>query len=91
MTLTVKLPVELESRLKHAAEQEGIEQEEFVLRTLEQRLSDDRRQSALDMLRHWREEDSTASPAEIEERRRSWEAFQAGINEHHSSGRKVFP
>jgi hypothetical protein len=91
MTLTVNLPIELEDRLKHAAQQEGVGQEEFIIRTLEQRLMDDRRQAALDMLRHWREEDTPATPAEIEERRRSWEAFKAGINEHHSSGRKVFP
>ena len=91
MTLTVTLPAELEGRLKRAAEEEGVAEEEFVIRTLEQRLMDDRRQAALDMLRQWREEDATADAAEIEERRRSWEAFKAGLNAHQSSGRKVFP
>jgi len=50
-----------------------------------------RREGALEMLRHWREEDATTDAAEIERRRRSWEAFKAGLNEHHSSGRKVYP
>jgi hypothetical protein len=91
VTVIVNLPPELEGRLKRAAEAEGVAEEQFVLQTLEQRLMDDRRQAALEMLRHWREEDATTDAAEIEERRRSWEAFKAGLNEHHTSGRKVFP
>ena len=91
MTLTVNLSADLEGRLKRAAEAEGVAAADFVIRTLEQRLLDDRQQAALEMLHHWREEDATIDAAEIEQRRRSWEAFKAGMNEHHSSGRKVFP
>lgn len=91
MTLTVNLSANLEGRLKRATEAEGVAEADFVIRTLEQRLTDDRRQAALEMLRHWREEDATTDAAEIERRRRCWEAFKTDMNEHHSSGRKVFP
>ncbi len=91
MTLTVNLPAELEGRLKRAAEAEGVPEDQFVIRTLEQRLMDDRRDAALAMLRQWREEDAKPDAAEIEDRRRSWNAFKDGLNEHHSSGRKAFP
>ncbi|MCK6483067.1 MAG: hypothetical protein HUU22_10995 [Phycisphaerae bacterium] len=91
MTLTLNLPAELEGRLKQAAEAEGIGESEFVVRTLERCLLEVRRQAALEMLRRWNEQDATSDPAEIEERRRAWEAFKAGMNEHHSSQRKVYP
>jgi predicted transcriptional regulator len=91
MTLTVNLSAELEGRLKQAAEAEGVPEDEFVIRTLEQYLMGDRRQAALTMLRQWQEEDASADPAEIADRRRSWEAFKDGLNENHSSGRKVYP
>jgi hypothetical protein len=79
VTLIVKLPPELEGRLNRAAEAEGVAEDELVLRTLEYRLIDDRRQAALEMLQRWREEAVTTDGAEIEERRRSWEAFKAGL------------
>lgn len=91
MTLIVNLPAELEGRLKRAAEAEGVAQDEYVLRTLVQRLMDDGREDTLEMLRGWREEDATTDGAEIEKRRKSWEAFKDGMNEHHTSGRKVYP
>ena len=91
MTLTVNLPAELEGRLRRAAEKEGVAEDEFVIRTLEYRLMDDRRQAALEMLQHWRDEDATTDAAEIEKRKQAWEAFKTGMNEHHSSGRKVYP
>ncbi len=91
MTLTVHLPAELEARLRQAAEAEGIPQDEFVLRTLEQRLMDDHRQAVLELLRRWSAEDMTTDPVEIEQREASWATFKNGLNEHHSSGRKVYP
>jgi len=91
MTLTVHLPVEIEGPLRRAAEEEGVAEDQFVIRTLEQRLLDDRRQGALEMLRQWREEDTTTDAAEIAERRRSWESFKASMNEHHSSGLGGYP
>lgn len=91
MTLTLNLSPELEERLRRAAEAAGVAETDFVIRTLEQRLKNERQQSLFEMLRHWRAEDETTDPAEIEERRRSWEAFKAGMNEDHSSGRKLFP
>jgi hypothetical protein len=91
MTLIVNLPEQLEGRLKRAAQAQGLAEDEFVIRTLEQRLTNDRQEGVLELLRHWREEDATADADEIAERKRSWEAFKTGMNEHHSSGRQVFP
>ena len=48
-------------------------------------------QAAIEMLRQWREEDETDDPEEISRRQVEWEEFKKGMNEHHSSGRIVYP
>ena len=91
MDLNVNLPQELEAPLERAARSEGMTTTEFVVRTLEQALLNGRHGAALEMLRRWRAEDAGADAAQIADRKRSWEAFKSGMNENHSSGRKVFP
>lgn len=91
MTLTLNLSTDLEGRLRQAARQEGVAEDEFVIRTLADRLLIDRKQAVLQMLQQWHEEDETTDATEIEERRKAWEAFKAGMNANHSSGRKVYP
>jgi predicted transcriptional regulator len=69
MTLTIKLPPELERRLTEEAAQRGQEAEEFVLAMLEERLATapaakpaeaqmDRNQRAIALLRQWSPEDA---------------------------------
>lgn len=43
------------------------------------------------VLRQWREEDETDDPEEIARRQAEWEEFRKGMNEHHSSGRVIYP
>jgi len=46
---------------------------------------DARRAAAIELLRQWREE------GDEEEQRDTFEAIMQGLNEHHSSDRKLFP
>jgi hypothetical protein len=96
VTLKLELSAELENRLKRAARASGMNEAEFALHALHARLNgsdndEDRRAAVLQMLREWEAEDAAMSPAEIEQSKREWEAFKAGINENQSSGRTIFP
>jgi hypothetical protein len=57
----------------------------------EQWLKGARCAGVLELLQRWRDEDATADAEELAGRKRLWEAFKAGMNENHSSGREVFP
>ncbi|HMN42504.1 MAG TPA: hypothetical protein PKE29_16810 [Phycisphaerales bacterium] len=91
MDLRLNLPADLETRLESAARSEGVSASEFVVRTLEHALSDDRRSAAIYMLRRWRDEDARSNARQTKDQKDAWKAFKKGLNANHTSGRKVFP
>jgi len=78
--MTITIPPELESRLKHAASQRGVEADRFAQQLIEQGLSKPRpNQATLDLLAEWDLEEATTDPAEIERRREEAEQFMRSL------------
>lgn len=102
MTVTLDLKPEVEAEVTRRAEAAGADLQEQINRIIAEAvkrqpstLSDDalmeRNRKAQAVLRQWREEDKTDDLEEIARRQAEWEEFRKGMNEHHSSGRIIYP
>jgi hypothetical protein len=99
MTLIIELPPEVESRLNEESQRKGIAASELARTAIESalmieserpaRLSVEeqrkKNQRAIELLRQWREE------GDEDEQRETFEALKEGLNQSHSSYRKIFP
>ncbi len=90
MTLQLRLPAELQERLKQEAERRGQSSESVALHLLEEHLPpplDARRAAALATLQQWMEEDAALS----EEQSERAEEFLRGLDAARTSNRPLFP
>jgi hypothetical protein len=88
VTLVLELEPALEDRLQRAAANAGNTPEEYARRVLDQALVADeerRRHQLHELLREWQEE------GDAEEQSETFEALREGLNQNHSSARKIFP
>lgn len=86
MTLTLKLPPDVEERLVAEAQQRGLATEDYALELLQRQLSpEEKRLKMMSLLQAWREE------PEDEGEQEAWESFVRGLDENRSSARKLFP
>ena len=86
MTLIINLTPAEEAQIQAAAEQKGTSPDELVRNLVVDHLPEMLTDSPLSdptlaLFAQWEKEDSQMSPEQIEEERRLWEQFEAGINE----------
>jgi hypothetical protein len=91
MTLAIDLSPVLLVRVEARAQERGMALTEYVAKLIEEALPAEPNARAVSLLKAWAAEDATDDPAELEARRADWEATKAGLNEGHSSERKLFP
>ena len=86
MTLTLKLPPDLEERLTEEAERAGMLAEQFTLRLLETHLPPkNRRHRVVELLQTWIDE------GDAEEQTETGEYLIRALDEDRLSDRKLFP
>ncbi len=86
MTLTLSLPPDLEDRLQHEAERQGLPADTLTLRLLDQHLpSRDPRGELVELLRSWMEE------GDAEEQKETGEYLIQALDEDRLSDRPLFP
>jgi hypothetical protein len=86
MALTLHLPPHLAQRLSRAAEEQGVPEEQYTLRLLEQHLPPaDKRAAALALLDSWLDEDAA------EDQRATGEFLIRALDEDRLSDRAFFP
>ncbi|HKI00982.1 MAG TPA: hypothetical protein VKK31_03285 [Thermoanaerobaculia bacterium] len=86
MTLTLSLPPDLEERLQHEAERQGLPADTLTLRLLEQHLpSKDPREKLVELLRSWIEE------GDVQEQKETGEYLIEALDEDRLSDRSLFP
>ena len=93
--MTIKLPADLEMRVKGEATRRGLAPEEFVTQLISAQLAGpgvaNPNRATLDLLAKWDEEDETTDPREIARRQKQWEDFRQSMNDHSLTGRPVYP
>ena len=86
MTLTLRLPPELEQRLLQAARRRGLSLDEYTLQLLDQHLpSTDRRTEIVTLLQSWLDE------TKPEEQQETGEYLIRTLDEDRLSDRQLFP
>ena len=86
MTLTLSLPRDLEERLQHEAERQGLPADTLTLRLLDQHLpSSDLRRQVVELLQSWIE------GGEAQEQRETGELLIRTLDEDRLSDRRLFP
>ena len=86
MTLTLSLPPELEERLQHEADRQGVPADALTLRLLDQHLpSRDSRAELVELLQSWIED------GDAEEQRETGEYLRQALDEDRLSDRSLFP
>lgn len=94
MTLSINISSELESRLKSAASQSGLDEAEYARQLIEKDLTSggaSRDHATLELLAKWKAEASRINPAEVELAEKEWEEFSKSMNENSLSGRPIYP
>ncbi len=94
MTLSIHISPELESRLKIAADERGIDEAEYARQLIERNLTPSapyRDQATLDLLAKWKAEGDAISPAEVKLAEKEWDEFRKSMNENSLSGRPIYP
>jgi hypothetical protein len=92
MTLTIQLPDEVADSVRRAAQQQGVEPDQYVAQLIRDTLPAAERAAALRaMFAQWDAEDATDDPAEIQRRNDEWSQLRASLNENRGSERKLFP
>lgn len=91
MTLHIDLEPDIETRLEREANRRGIDKSLLAREILDSGLPSltAKQRDAIALLQSWIDEDATDDPAEMEARKRDWDAFEEALNE--SAGRAVFP
>lgn len=86
MTLTLSLPRDLEERLQHEAERQGLSVGILALRLLEQHLpARDQRAAVVNLLQSWIED------ADVQEQIETGEFLVKALDEDRLSSRPLFP
>lgn len=86
MTLTLRLPPELEERLQQEAERQGLRADSLTLQLLDQHLpSKDVRRGLIELLQSWIEEGDT------QEQKETGEYLIKALDEDRLSDRSLFP
>jgi hypothetical protein len=86
MTLTLRLPPELEERLHQEAERQGLRADTLTLRLLDEHLpSKDARRELLELLQSWIDE------GDAEEQKETGEYLIRALDEDRLSDRSLFP
>lgn len=86
MTLTLKLPPDLEERLQHEAERQGLPADSLTLRLLDQHLpTKDHRGALCELLQSWIEE------GDAQEQKETGEYLIRALDEDRLSDRSLFP
>jgi hypothetical protein len=85
MKLTLEISAELEQRILAAAAAAGVSPGEYAVQTLDERLSENRQQKAIALLRSWRD------PALAAEQKETGEYLVRVLDEDRTSERKHFP
>lgn len=103
MTVTLDLPPDMEAQISEEAAEKGQELPDYLLSLIQGRPTPKKprviysqeqlakNQTAIAVLRQWREEDATDDPEEIARRQAEWEEFKKGMNEAHTSDRVIYP
>ncbi|HLK58857.1 MAG TPA: hypothetical protein VKU00_19950, partial [Chthonomonadaceae bacterium] len=98
MSLMIDLTPEEEARLSELAKQEGLPPEEYVRRRLLADLirgagPDPKGEALARQMEAWIEEDSAATPEELEAREAEWQQLKADLNANRkaSGERRLFP
>ena len=85
MTLTLRLPSDLEERLQHEAERQGLPAETLTLRLLDQHLpSDDSRKEVVELLQSWIED------GDAQEQKETGESLIEALDQDRLSERRLF-
>lgn len=86
MTLTLRLPPDLEERLQHEAERQGLPAETLTLRLLDQHLpSEDLRKEVVELLQSWIED------GDAQEQKETGEYLIEALDQDRLSERRLFP
>jgi hypothetical protein len=86
MTLTLRLPPELEDRLQHEAERQGVPADALTLRLLDLHLpAKDVRGELVALLQSWMEE------GDVQEQKETGEYLTQVLDEDRLSDRRLFP
>jgi predicted DNA-binding protein len=86
MTLTLKLPLDLEERLQHEAERQGLPADTLTRQLLDQHLpSEDPRGELAELLQSWIEE------GDAQEQKETGEYLIRALDEDRLSDRRLFP
>jgi predicted transcriptional regulator len=86
MTLTLRLSPDLEERLQHEAERQGLPADALTLRLLDQHLpSKDPRKELIDLLQSWIEE------GDAQEQKETGEYLVEALDKDRLSDRSLFP
>lgn len=86
MTLTLSLPPDLEERLQHEAERQGLPAAALTLRLLDQHLpSTDPREELVELLQSWIEE------GDAQEQKETGEYLIETLDKDRLSNRRLFP
>lgn len=85
MTLTLSLPPDLEERLQHEAERQGLPADTLTLRLLDQHLPAGARGELVDLLQSWIDE------GDAQEQQETGDYLIQALNEDRLSDRSLFP
>jgi hypothetical protein len=86
MTLNLSLPHDLEERLQHEAERQGLPADALTLRLLDQHLpARDHRAELVDLLQSWIED------GDVQEQKETGEFLVKALDEDRLSDRPLFP
>lgn len=86
MTLTLKLPPDVEQRLIETAQQHGVAADAFALTLLDQHLPTAERQQLADLIQSWIDDES-----EHAEQKETGDYLVRVLDEDRTSERKLFP
>jgi len=95
MTLTIDLTLEEESRLRAAAQKEGITPTELARKLVTEFLppSDNENAASITLLQAWLKEDTTDDPDEIQKAQLELDTFKQAINAERdrAGARRIYP
>lgn len=79
MTLIVDLTAEESVRLREAAKQQGMKEEEYARRLIASHLPDAKSLALAKLMEQWIKEDATKDPEERDRREAEWEELERGL------------